>query len=666
MSRKAEHICIGGLVLQTLCALGCFVLAPLTSSRAVFAQAWQFALGIGVWLVALLHLSFRRAAAEERLDEEAIRRRQGERAEGIFGPEGAADEFSAQARLVRVEKWLVPIGSLVFGIAMVIVSVLMASGWGKPAARVMNPLAGMTGFGAIVFLTFIMGRYTIGESQEAGSELLRGPGGYMLFNTLCSGLVVIGLTFAHFGSWGVERVVAWFVIVALGLIGAELTLMFVVNLYRPRLAARAPRAPYDSRVLGLLSMPKRILRSAAETLDYQFGFKVSETWFFQFLGRALAPLILFGLVTLYLLTCFLVVPAGDLAFIERFGRPRTVTDASGEQAPKVYGPGMHLKWPLGIESARVVPANRVQQIMLGVAGKETGVEEVEKARARGEKRELPPFLWTNRHFEQEYMLLVASAQKRGAAVPEGEEPEGPPVSLLVVGVPVQFKVRPDELYRYVYSYVDVTAALEAVAYRQLVQYVAGVDLIRILGPDRQKAGQDLQRLIQQAANDAGLGVDIVFVGLHGVHPPAGVAASFEARVSALQEREAAILEAEAYRIETIPNSRAKAKTKIMAGKGDRFAKRAQARKNATRFAGLLKAYDQDVDDPKLAAAARHVFVVRWYADRIEEVLKGRRLVFAPPKTAEHEVVVIDLMEKLGRELVQGFGQEIESLEKGTK
>ena len=640
MSRKAEYICIGGLVLQAVCALGCFVLAPVTDSRAVFAEAWHLALGAGVWLVALLHLTFRRLAAEERLDEEAIRRRQSERAEGIFGPEGAAEAFSAQARLVRVEKWFVPVCSLVFGLGMIVLSVLMASGWGAPAVRVDvdKALAGVGAFAAIVFLTFLMSRYALGQSQEAASALVRGPASYMLFNALCSAGVAVALALAHFGAPAVERVLAWVIIAALGLIGVEMALMFVFNLYRPRRAAREARAPYDSRLLGLLSMPKGILRSAAETLDYQFGFKVSETWFFRFLERALAPLVLFGLVTLYLLTCFVVVPPGHLSFIERFGKPRA---AAGE-APRPLAPGLHMKWPWPIEVARTVPADRLQQIILGVAGEERGAREVEKARARGEEAELPPFLWTGVHFDEEYNLVVATEEKfvEGALPEEGEEVHAPPVSLLVVSIPVQFIVRKEELYKYIYGYADVAAALEAVAYRELVQYVAGVDLIRILGPDREKAGRDLQDRIQAAADEAGLGVEIVFVGLHGVHPPAAVAASFEARVSALEQRKAVIFEARAKAIEKIPMSKAQAQKKIMAARSERFTKRTRARKDATRFGMLAEAY----------AKAPRVFVFRWYMNALEEALKGRRLVVASPD-AVSEIVKINLEKKIDSTLL---------------
>ncbi len=651
MSRKAEQICLGGLALQVLCALGCFALAPLTNSRAVFAEAWHFALGVGIWLVALLHLSFRRVAAEERLDEEAIRRRQGERAEGIFGPEGAADEFSAQARLARVEKWLVPIGSLVFGLGMIAVSVLMAAGWGKPVERAHNSLTGVSAFGAIVFLTFLLSRLAIGQSQEALSSQLRGPGSFMLFNTLCSAAVAIALTFAYFGAPAIERVVAWVIIAALGVLGIEMTLMFIFNLYRPRRTGREARAPYESRLLGLLSMPKGILRSTAETLDYQFGFKVSETWFFRFLERALAPLILFGLATLYLLTCFVVVPPGHLAFIERFGKPR----AERSEPPKPLHAGLHLKWPWPIEVARTVAADRVQQIQLGVSGKEIGIEEVEKARARGEEAELPPMVWTAPHFEREYNLLVATDEP----VEDVELPEGgrtvrvPPVSLLTISVPVQFVVREEELYKYVYSYADVAEALSAVAYRELVQYVAAVDLIRILGPDRAKAGEALQRRIQAAADEAGLGVDIIFVGLHGVHPPLAVAASFEARVSALEERKAEILNARTHEVEMKPKSEAEEAKILGEATADRFRKRTIARADAERFITL-----NEVD-----RKASRVFRLRRYLIALEEILPKRRLVIAPAEAVGREVVIINLEEKVGRGLL---GVDVESLLEGRE
>jgi membrane protease subunit HflK len=648
MSRKAEHICIGGLVLQVLFALGAFALATATNSRAAFAEAWHYAAGAGLWLVALLHLTFRRLAAEERLDEEAIRRRRGERAEGIFGPEGAADEFSAQARLVRIERWFVPVGTLVFAVGMIVLSALMAAGWGKPVERLGGTLGGLAAFAAMALLAFVLGRYALGQSQEEASALLRGPAGYTLFNALCSAAVAIALAFGYFGAAGVERVVAWVIIAALGLIGVELVLVFVFNLYRPRRAGREARAPYDSRLLALLSMPRGILRSAGLTLDYQFGFKVSETWFFRFLERALAPLILFGLLTLYLLTCFVVVPPGHLAFIERFGKPR----AAQNQAPQPLHPGLHFKWPWPVEVARTVAAARVQEFVLGVSGQEQGRAEYERKIARGEKAEMPPAVWTTPHFEQEYNLLVATNEpvKAVELTAGGTTIQVPPVSLLVVSIPVQFVVREAELYKYVYSHSDVAETLEAVAYRELVRYVAGVDLISILGPGRAEAGDELRRRFQAAADEAGLGVDIVFVGLHGVHPPVAVAPSFEARVTALEERKAEILQGQTHAIGLKPKQEAEQARIVGTAKAERFSTRTLARADAERFV-TLDAIDR---------AAARVFRLRRFLIALEELLPGKGLVLAPAEAQGQEVVIIDLEEKVGSELLNvGLGPVLE-------
>jgi len=257
---------------------------------------------------------------------------------------------------------------------------------------------------------------------------------------------------------------------------------------------------------------------------------------------------------------------------------------------------------------------------------------------------MPPVLWTERHFQQEYNLLVAAAQElgEGPAPEEDEEVKAPPVSLLVVSIPIQFIVREEELHKYVYTYTDVADALEAVAYRELVQYVAGVDLIRILGPDREKAGKDLERLIQAAADGADLGVDIIFVGLHGVHPPMSVAPFFEKPVSALEEREVAILEAEKYSIETELGSKAKAEAEVRAARAERFSRRTLARADAERFNTLLEAYGK----------APRIFVFRWYVTTLEEILPGKGLVIAPAEAVGNEVVIIDLEKKPGSELLQ--------------
>ncbi len=83
------------------------------------------------------------------------------------------------------------------------------------------------------------------------------------------------------------------------LLGLEIALNLVMDIYRPRLNGQYSRSAFDSRLLGIINEPGGILRSAADALDYQFGFQVSQTWFYKLLEQAIIPLILFGVVTLY-------------------------------------------------------------------------------------------------------------------------------------------------------------------------------------------------------------------------------------------------------------------------------------------------------------------------------------------------------------------------------
>src|SRR2546428_7001538 len=74
---------------------------------------------------------------------------------------------------------------------------------------------------------------------------------------------------------------------------------------------------------------------------------------------------------------------------------------------------------------------------------------------------------------------------------------------------------------------------------------------------RLEAAEAIRRRVQGRANEAKLGVSIVFVGLQDIHPPLGnkqiqVAAAFEQVFSAKQQKQTNILYWQAYAARTIP------------------------------------------------------------------------------------------------------------------
>jgi membrane protease subunit HflK len=253
------------------------------------------------------------------------------------------------------------------------------------------------------------------------------------------------------------------------------------------------------------------------------------------------PLIFFGAITLYLLSGVVVINSYEQAVIERFGNPK---DAKGDV--RLVGPGIHFKMPWPIDIARVYPTGNIEELQIGY---------VPKTDPKTGQVIREPLLWGKDHYKEEYSILVAS--RLGA---EKNSPGAAPVSLLKANIPVQFRVK--DLYAFLYNQNDPQKRLENICYRELARFAAGASIevddeaalqTSLLGAGRAQAKQVLTQNIQAAADKAGLGVEIVFVGLQGIHPPTQVAADYEKVVGAVQIKQAVILQAQAQRNRTLSN-----------------------------------------------------------------------------------------------------------------
>jgi len=107
-----------------------------------------------------------------------------------------------------------------------------------------------------------------------------------------------------------------------------------------------------------------------------------------------------------------------------------------------------------------------------------------------------------------------------------------------------------------YNHNEPEKLLESICYRELTKFAASAKIEveneadiehSLLGAGRAKAKRILTSRIQVAADKAGLGVEIVFLGLQGIHPPVDVAADYQKVIGAVQKKQAAILSAEAER-----------------------------------------------------------------------------------------------------------------------
>ncbi len=537
MDRRGEVVAAIGGVLSLLAGVVLAILAIWTGSSSVWAVCFQSFGAVGIWLITLIQLHQLRLVAEERLELAAIERERQEKLGGaatIFEEEDLdqMEKLAMGRRMRTIERFLVPTLALIVAAYHIVAgAAIWPWAFQFPPIRdmaekiVLHPTVLLFFCAGIAFICFMLSRYALGMSRIAHWGLLR-PGGNYLFGTSAACLVTALALLCVIT--GLDRFEIWVgrgIGVVLILMGIETLINYVLDFYRPRVRGEEQRPFYDSRLLGMFSEPVGILRSVANTIDYQFGFKVSETWFYKLMGRAVLPLLLVQAVVLLLLTCIVVVPPGHQAVIEHLGRLR----------PETAKAGVHLTWPWPLDRARIIPVDRVRRLEVGF---EEGDDDLRDQR-RG------AILWTVRHYKKEYQLLVADrAASKTAKVP---------INLLSMNMPVQWRIRNDDesVIRFYSQAQDVADIIDDLSFRELTHYAAQADVLDLLGSGGVRAAQELHERIQSSCDRAGydgkgLGVEIVMVGIGGVHPPPDeeVAKTYEDVVGALELRDATIKTAE--------------------------------------------------------------------------------------------------------------------------
>jgi regulator of protease activity HflC (stomatin/prohibitin superfamily) len=679
-SKRPEQVAWASLVLSLVFFGVAFFLGRWSGFFAVSAIGWQILAAVLIWLVLAVQFHQRSLAEQEKLDLSQLAKERSSATIFQKGEQGALFA-AAQRRLEVLEKWFIPLfATLVAAYEIGIGLYLLKSLGAGREAHTQQPLVCAIVATAIAFVSFLMSRYATGMSAELRWKPLRAGGSFFLGAALLSFVLAIGLALAHFQISRFLTVVSYVVPLLLIVLGVETALNLVLDVYRPRLKGQYSRAAFDSRLLGIINEPGGLFRSVATAIDYQFGFKVSQTWFYKLLEKAIVPLILFSAGTLYLASCIVVISPAEEAVVERFGSP-----LAGDGQVRRIGPGFHLKLPWPVDIAYRYPTQEVMDLYIGYVPRtdpKTGAIIPE------------PLLWGRTHYEIEHDLLVPTeytADQTG----QGLADRAVPVSLVKANIPVQYRI--GDLYAYVYNHSDPRKLLEDICYRELARFAASARVeveegtlapgqvsMSLLGAGRTTAKDVLTHSIQRAANEQNLGIEVVFVGLQGVHPPPEVAPDYQAVIGAVQKKQAKVLEAEAARnkaLSTLVGSVARAdKLAELAAQyqdackqgrdedikrlGEQFdaafneargeiyrilseaqsykyAKATLAKATGERFAGQIQAY----------RAAPEIYKCEQRSTALEEGLKNVRKYVVAADPNDRQVIVVDLQDKLPTNLL---------------
>lgn len=366
--QRATKVAGFGLLLQILTGIMLLVFGLISDPRDTpFTFASLYVLpGALVWLGLVIIYHQHKLERLESLEEDELAATRGE-AKSVFD-QSREESRVASRRLGLMHKWFMPGVSLLMVGVLTLLAVLMLKH--MKAVTATPPTADFTvgdqrGWAvaiclALAALSFIFSRFVAGMAKQPAWANLRGGAAYMVGNSLVLVAVAAGIIFRFFDNSQVVKGVAWAIpILMLGL-AIEITLNFILNLYRPRVPGDIPRPAFDSKILSLFAAPDNIVRSLNEAVNYQFGFDVTSSWGYQLLLRSAAWLVGLGVVALILLSTMVVVEPYQQALRLRSGAP--VTDADGK--PRIYRSGVMWKWPWPIETAAVYDVSRLRSLWL--------------------------------------------------------------------------------------------------------------------------------------------------------------------------------------------------------------------------------------------------------------------------------------------------------------
>lgn len=172
----------------------------------------------------------------------------------------------------------------------------------------------------------------------------------------------------------------------------------------------------------------------------------------------------------------------------------------------------------------------------------------------------------------------------------------PEESLMLTGdeniIDLQFSVtwRVADADRFVFTIRDPEGSVKAVAESAMREVVGRTNLLDILTTGRGQVQQQAAELMQRTLDSWGAGVRIDEVQIRSANPPQQVLAAFRDVVSAQQDQESAVNEANTYRNRVINEAKGDAARIVQAAQAYREQAVREATGDASRFNAILNEY----------------------------------------------------------------------------
>ncbi|MBE6366600.1 MAG: hypothetical protein E7052_01655 [Lentisphaerae bacterium] len=557
----------------------------------------------------------------------------------------AVDEdarFTQQRTFDNYVKYAPYVLSVAGAILIAVLALLFFQHWSERSAELReavlhsapaNPMYMVFLAAVLGVISLFAGAFYNGQSHEDTFRWLRPFGAWMIAGAIASAAAVVsGLCFKS-GMKDYDPVIARILLGIYLVLAVELLLSFVVEFYRPRTLEES-RPVFESRILALFTEPGGVMRNFADMLDYQFGFKVSSTWMYSFVERAIFPLLLLWVLLLWGSTAIHEVNSNEVGLRSNLGK---LTNTEKPLPPGIY---FTLPWPFG--TIDKYSCDQIYEVIIGHEEHDHEEEEEEYVddghghapppKKEKKKDDLRVVLWTAEHGEGNNNFIVANDVSLS-----GDDKSSDVLGdfyFVGLSMPIQYHVLPEGVFNYVYGSVDAREVIKNIGHMVVTEYLASAPFYQVITSGRREAEEKLKQRIQKECDAQKLGVKIIAANLVGIHPPTQVGAEFQKVLGAMEEREKMVLAAKAYKEQVLPQAKADALAIREQAAARSYQTATVAKAVSERFLKQLQAYETM---PKL-------FMLKNYLDFLEKDCKDVRK-YVLSSSLQGDVYELNLEEK---------------------
>jgi membrane protease subunit HflK len=275
-------------------------------------------------------------------------------------------------------------------------------------------------------------------------------------------------------------------------------------------------------------------------------------------------LIILIIIAVFLsLSCFYTIDVGEVGVIQRFGKFVRETE-----------PGLHLKFPAGIETLKKVNIKYTYTQEFGLRTVRAGI-----------RTQYAP----EREYIKESLMLTGD------------------LNCAIVPWIVQYRIK--DTYKFLFKVRDVIDTLRDLS-EAIMRQVVGDRSVNEVINNRKEIADTSKEVLQKVLDDADTGIRVVNVEMKRTNVPKPVQPSFNEVNQAIQEKETMIYKAREKYNKAIPTAKGQAEKTIKSAEGYALDRINRAKGDASRFVSLWKEYNK----------AKDVTRRRLYLEALEEVI----------------------------------------------